>query len=345
MIEMARDEIAVLRLLVEANRRLRQGVEETVRPVLALITELLGVDTAYFTHFDWLRGTQRVVYVTPGASLPLTEGAEFPLPATLCERAVASGGDLCCVPDLSATWPDKEAAIALGIRSYMSAPIADHEERIFGTLCVASERSRVFTDQEQLWLRLLAQVVSAAVERERLLTALESEREALAARAYYDRLTGAMSRTSLEEAFPSVLASAQARGQALFVAFVDLDGFKAVNDRYGHEVGDQLLVAVTERLRRVLRDEDRLGRWGGDEFVAFGEVERTFRPEEVAQRLAKATVGHYQLRERSLDYEGASVGVALSSELAQPELAELVRLADERMYRAKTARKRRGSAT
>ena len=89
----------------------------------------------------------------------------------------------------------------------------------------------------------------------------------LAYQATHDNLTGTLNRSELLEQMNNAIAYAERHGFAVWVAFLDLDRFKQINDRFGHYVGDQLLIGITERLNRVLRKNDVLGRYGGDEFV------------------------------------------------------------------------------
>ncbi len=86
--------------------------------------------------------------------------------------------------------------------------------------------------------------------------------------AHYDALTTLPNRVLLADRLRQAMAQAQRRGQQLAVAYLDLDGFKEVNDRHGHEAGDHLLIALAQRMKGVLREGDTLARLGGDEFVA-----------------------------------------------------------------------------
>jgi len=99
-------------------------------------------------------------------------------------------------------------------------------------------------------------------------TALKEHEQRLEQLAYYDALTALPNRVLLADRLRQAMAQAQRRQQRLAVAYLDLDGFKAINDCHGHAVGDQLLIAVAQRMREALRESDTLARLGGDEFVA-----------------------------------------------------------------------------
>ena len=128
--------------------------------------------------------------------------------------------------------------------------------------------------------------------------------------------------------------------QSLAVAFIDLDGFKAVNDLHGHEQGDGLLVALAQRLQSSLREGDTLSRMGGDEFVAvLSDLENTKDCEPVLERMLHAAADPVRLGD-TLFQVSASIGVTLfPADGVEPDL--LIRHADQAMYQAKQAGKNR----
>lgn len=159
-------------------------------------------------------------------------------------------------------------------------------------------------------------------------------RRELERRSRHDPLTGLPNRRFLQEGFPDLLRKAQRGGGRVGVLFLDLDRLKLVNDTYGHEVGDQVLVGIANRIRRVLHGGDVLVRYGGDEFVALcPSVITAESAERLAERLIQdlqAPFGVGQDRVRV----SVSVGVALSEERCEtPD--EVVRDADAALYQAK----------
>ncbi len=119
---------------------------------------------------------------------------------------------------------------------------------------------------------------------------------------------------------------------ALIVA--DLDGFKPINDSYGHAVGDEVLAAVGRRLRSCVRDSDTVSRVGGDEFVILTRVSTHREPTELAARIRAALRDPVRTSEGVLTV-GASLGIAVA-ELGS-NAADLLRQADRAMYRVKLA--------
>ena len=115
--------------------------------------------------------------------------------------------------------------------------------------------------------------------------------------------------------------------------YLDLDGFKEINDRHGHELGDVLLEAVARRVERCLRPTDTAARIGGDEFVVLLEETDAERAGEVARRIEAALKSPFTIRGRELR-TGVSVGLAYAGTGAK-DAAQLMREADRAMYRAK----------
>lgn len=157
--------------------------------------------------------------------------------------------------------------------------------------------------------------------------------------ANHDALTGLDNRKSLMEHFEESLFEAQSIGQRHAVLFIDLDGFKPINDEHGHAAGDTLLKAAAQRIKRCARDVDFVARLGGDEFVVVLHDIRNFEEVQVVvQRICTTLESPIGIDNVQLTI-GASIGVAIYPE--QGETAdELLAAADQEMYRIKNARKR-----
>ena len=160
--------------------------------------------------------------------------------------------------------------------------------------------------------------------------------ERLAHRAFHDTLTDLPNRHLLVNRLAHALDRTQRRGdwQAV-VLFMDLDGFKVVNDSLGHDAGDHLLVLLAERLRRCVRPEDTLARFGGDEFVVLLEdVEDPSEAVRVAERITNELKRPFEMYGRSL-FASFSIGIAQGNARTKSPL-DLLRDADTAMYRAKS---------
>jgi diguanylate cyclase (GGDEF)-like protein len=131
--------------------------------------------------------------------------------------------------------------------------------------------------------------------------------------------------------------SSRTTGTALGVLFIDLDGFKAVNDQLGHSVGDEILREVAARLKETIRVQDIVARYGGDEFVIVCEVAGESAALEMAERVRARISAPYAILPPRLRI-GASIGVSVRpNESASFATDQLVRAADQAMYRAKYA--------
>lgn len=160
--------------------------------------------------------------------------------------------------------------------------------------------------------------------------------------AHYDPLTALPNRSLMSKRLDEAMASAAgAGGPAIAVVFIDIDGFKEINDRYGHAAGDSLLVLMASRLRSALRSHDVLGRIGGDEFVAIlGGIADAKDCVGVLQRMLNAagqptSIGGEEQR------VSASIGVTFYPQAEAVDADQLIRQADQAMYQAKVGGKSR----
>ena len=170
-------------------------------------------------------------------------------------------------------------------------------------------------------------------QREQLLL---QENADLEHKALSDPLTGVWNRRGIERELERLLSQPQGSRRArLAICMIDLDDFKPVNDTYGHAIGDQVLMAVSRRLRGVLREGDLLGRIGGDELIA---VFRDCADPEISRQLATRIVSALQAPftfDALTIRIGASIGLALNVNDLDEPIASLLRRADQAMYAAK----------
>ncbi|WP_169729909.1 EAL domain-containing protein [Hydrogenovibrio kuenenii] len=171
-------------------------------------------------------------------------------------------------------------------------------------------------------------------------TAIKQNQQRLEHIAHYDVLTQLPNRVLLADRLQQAIIHADRNESSLAVLFVDLDGFKEVNDLYGHDVGDQLLMKISEKMQKSLRAEDTLARLGGDEFVALlVDLDSAQASEPVLERVLYS-VSEPILIDGALIKVSASIGVALyPNDLSDADL--LIRHADQAMYQAKQEGKNR----
>ena len=194
-----------------------------------------------------------------------------------------------------------------------------------------SPRRRPFEDADLDFARVVAAMIGASLARERR----EDELEAI---AYIDAVTRLPNRRYGMDQLRLALARADRSGEPVFVYFIDLDGFKSVNDAFGHAIGDEFLAITAARLRAVLREGDVLARVGGDEFLA---IQVTPQDDAGALRLGERLI---QAASDRAIFEGRSVAIGASIGIAKyPRDAatakELLERADQAMYASKRAGK------
>jgi len=166
------------------------------------------------------------------------------------------------------------------------------------------------------------------------ITESKKQQEKLQQMAHYDVLTQLPNRVLLTDRFIQALAHSKRKDCLLAVCFLDLDNFKPINDTYGHEAGDQLLVDVSVRIKKSIRDEDTVSRQGGDEFVLLlGGIESFYQCELMLKRVLDSLAQPYFINGQAQRIT-ASIGVSLYP-TDNANLDTLMRHADQAMYQAK----------
>jgi diguanylate cyclase (GGDEF)-like protein/PAS domain S-box-containing protein len=185
-----------------------------------------------------------------------------------------------------------------------------------------------------------ARVPASAGQAEHLIMHIEDigDRKALEAelihRALHDPLTGLANRTLLYQRIEALAAATADRRDCLI--YLDLDGFKAVNDAYGHAAGDELLQQVAARMTALLRPDDVCARLGGDEFAVLSRGTGRRRAEAIAARLREAVGRPYTLDGDAVVVITAATGISVADRALPPD--QWLREADARMYEAKRRR-------
>lgn len=201
-----------------------------------------------------------------------------------------------------------------------------------GALVLFYGRERTFDAPTIELHSTLARQASVVLDRLRL----HREMQKL---AMHDQLTGLANRNLLSERLSHTLAMTERSGRPMALLFLDLDGFKAINDEVGHRAGDGVLQAVAARINGVVRESDIVGRFGGDEFLVVCEEADTESALAVAQRIQQAVSAPLGA-EVGPRVVTASIGIAVFDPAVSttPSNDQLVRLADAAMYEAKNAR-------
>lgn len=234
----------------------------------------------------------------------------------------------------------QELITLLQIRSYVAFPLLSSERPLGLVVCIESRGVRRWSPEQRRLVAQLALEGSLVVENAAL-RALERERlDELARQAFHDPLTDLPNRALFADRLEHALARLHRRAESVAVLLLDLDGFKVVNDSYGHDAGDQLLIAVGQRLRACLRPGDTVARLGGDEFtILLEEITQLSEATRVAARIEDSLRTPFVLDGHETTIT-TSIGIAFNKpDEAEPE--ELLRNADSAMYKAKRAGKAR----
>lgn len=231
-------------------------------------------------------------------------------------------------------------ALRLGLAAVFTFPLRHGDARL-GALDLYRETVGPLSPESWIPAQTLADVAAAylinAQARADLQASSEQSREA----ALHDPLTGLPNRVLMLQLIEHAIRAAQRSARVSAVLFIDLDRFKEVNDTHGHQVGDELLVGLAERLSGLLRPGDSLGRLSGDEFVVLCEdLDDAPAADPIAARLGAELAQPFPLSQVEVTIT-ASLGMAFTGR-GQESAEELLGDADLAMYRAK--RQRRGTA-
>lgn len=288
--------------LQSSERLSRQLVEDSVRPVAVL--------DASWRYLYVSRKWSDVMGLDPQQTLVGFDHRErvpdFPADMRVLEQQLMAG-KMVGREDERRVVNGREYILNWHIRPWMDA---------YGRL-----GGYIFTVVDQTEVTRLRQQVAQAADRENAL-------------AYSDALTGLPNRQLFNDRLNMSLAQAYRQLGKVALFFLDLDGFKAVNDQLGHDYGDLLLKQVAERLKTCVRTTDTVARLGGDEFTIILAIRDKRDAEQVAEKVLTTVRAPYDLNGKVADKVGTSIGIALYP-LDGTQGAELVRKADAAMYAAK----------
>lgn len=309
-----------------------QPLDKVLHALVAIVEEELDDVTASVLMLE--EGSDRLRHgAAPGlpqAYLDLIDGLSIGPRTGSCgtaawRRAPVMVSDVLNDP----LWEDyHEFALRFGFRSCWSTPIMGTEDNVLGTFALYSDSVREPTEMERELTAMATDIAGIAIERARY-------EERIHHIAHHDPLTGLPNRTLFWAQFSRVLAGARREARSITVAYIDLDNFKQINDRFGHAAGDEVLKVLSARMSKCIRSSDLLVRLGGDEFgIVFNNPIR--ENDGVVRRLedVRAAVSRPVLVEGSEILATCSMGIAFFPDDGDtPE--DLLARADRAMYAAK----------
>ncbi|MCP1318293.1 sensor domain-containing diguanylate cyclase [Halomonas sp. 707B3] len=203
---------------------------------------------------------------------------ETPRDISICAHALLQPG-VFVVPDTTKDTRFADNPLVTGkphLRFYAGALLKSRDGYPLGTLCALDYEPRELTKRQRFALQALANQVMAHMElmrshriQEALISELQTIRQKLETLSSTDSLTGLLNRRAFDERFQQEIAMIQRGAPSGALMLIDLDNFKVINDTYGHQGGDEVIVCFIELCRRVFRQYDVISRWGGDEFMVM----------------------------------------------------------------------------
>jgi diguanylate cyclase (GGDEF)-like protein len=224
------------------------------------------------------------------------------------------------------------AALNAGLAAVFTFPLGQNDRRL-GALDLYRTTPGPLDEEAMTVAQTMADVVSAYLVNAKGRSDLLDSTSRAHAVSLHDALTGLPNRILLLELIESALLAKRRSGRHVAILFIDLDGFKKVNDVSGHQVGDDLLIATSDRITHLLRPGDALARLAGDEFVVVCEgLDHEFQIDVVAERIVGAISMPFDLDGTTIELS-ASIGIAFAGEGHNPE--EILHNADVAMYQVK----------
>ncbi|TKB54245.1 sensor domain-containing diguanylate cyclase [Ferrimonas aestuarii] len=219
----------------------------------------------------------------------------------------------------------REHALAADIRACWSVPIFSSKQRLLGTFALYLSQALAPCKEDKEFMELISSVAAVAIEKEQM----EAE---LYFAATHDALTQVANRHHFLEKLNHTLANCQRQQRPIALFYMDIDRFKAINDSFGHQMGDQVLIHFAHRIESVCRKGDLLGRIGGDEFLLMCPLKTEQDLDDIEQRLRQALAKHAFRAHIQLS---GSIGAALWSPNRPIHAEQLIAEADAKMYQHK----------
>ncbi|RTL49015.1 MAG: GGDEF domain-containing protein [Rhodocyclaceae bacterium] len=315
-------------------------VFETFRAVIPynrLGAAFLSDDKLHLTHY-WGRSDAAKILIQPGFTASMV-GSSL--------QTVIETGRPRILNDLETylTEHPKSHSTRLmvdeGVRSSLTCPLIAHGKSI-GFLFFSSFAMNTYEHVHQgAYLRLAVQL-SLLVEKSRLYQdlyeinqELQEAKRVLYDQAIHDELTGLYNRRAIMDLLNSRLSRATREGFPISLVMIDIDYFKKINDDYGHPFGDLALKAVAERLNRCVRDYNRIGRYGGEEFLIVLDRDDAEAAEHIAERLRMSVADETLIECGHQVHLTVSIGVAIATTAIDLDPHQFISVADQALYNAK----------
>lgn len=300
--------------------------------VMALVTQRAQDLTASAgAVVELAEGGEMVYRAAAGIAKPQL-GMRLQRQGSLSGLCVAEGEILYCRDSETDERVDREACRKVGLRSMIVVPLR-HLDQTVGALKVMSARVDAFTASDIEVLGLMSELIAAA-----MFHAAKFETNELYYRATHDAMTGIGNRALFYDRLRQSLLHAERHAEQIGILYLDMDGLKPINDRYGHRAGDAAIKELALRISGECRQSDTVARMGGDEFgVILSRIDSRSGAERKRDRIAARLGAPLQFGEHQLPL-GASIGLAVFPEDGR-RIDFLLEKADQSMYAVKRSRK------
>jgi diguanylate cyclase (GGDEF)-like protein len=302
--------------------------------VMAFVTERVQQLTAAGGAIVELAEGDEMVYRAASGMAKPQLGLRLQRHGSLSGLCVEQRRVLRCDDSESDPRVDREACRKVGLRSMVVAPL-NHGETTVGVLKITAAEPNAFADEHVHVLELMSGLIASAMHH-----AVQYETNELYHRATHDALTGLANRALFYDRLRQSLSLARRQSSQLGILFLDMDGLKPINDKYGHRTGDAVIRETGQRISKVSRQSDTVARLGGDEFaVIAADVSGRDGARQHADRLGDEIRRPFAFEDNQLALD-ASIGLAIFPDDGT-ETDALVEKADQAMYAIKRTRKTR----
>jgi len=325
--------VDVMRTLHEViHKRGRRIDPASIDELLKVGVEYLGVDIGTASSIQ--NGIYTIEWVQ-SAKMDFSAGAQLPLATTYCS-VVLKANHLIFTNDASRDSRFKEHASyqTYGLESYIGAPLII-DDQVWGVLGFArkSKRAEPFTELEVEIVRMMGTALETVIAEQKVRSDLIRERDDMALIAYTDALTGLKNRSAGMEILEQGLTR-QNGEQGFVVSVIDFDHFKTINDTYGHDIGDRVLITGSEAMSAAVRSSDSVVRVGGKEFMVVLAYADHESAAQVLERV-RSTVEETVITLDSGEIINPTVSVGASESRPEDDVSSIYRRADQALYKAK----------
>lgn len=327
--------VDVMRTIHEViHKRGRRIDPASIDELLRVGVDYLGVDIGTASS---IKNETYIIEWAQSAKMDFPAGTQLPLATTYCS-VVLKANNLIHTNDASedSRFKDHSSYQTYGLETYIGTPLIIND-KTWGILAFSrkNRRAEPFSDLEVEMVRMMGTAVETVIAEQQVRSDLIRQRDDMAVIAYTDALTGLKNRSAGMEILEQSLRR-QNGERGCVVAVIDFDHFKAVNDTYGHDVGDEVLIAGSKAMSEAVRSSDSVVQVGGEEFMVVLAYADHDSAAEVLERVRQA-VEETVITLDSGEIVNLTVSIGASESRPEDDVSSLYRRADQALYKAKRA--------